>query len=72
MKQITPRGAATRFLNAAGYIHHVSYRRAKQMLEGKLPLDPLAVMTMADRHGITFIEMKELIEEHINTAGGRV
>lgn len=67
MKQLTPRGAAIRFLNAAGYIHHVSYRRAKRMLAGELPLDPVAVMTMADRHETPFITMKELIEEYIHT-----
>lgn len=58
-----------RFLNGAGDIHHVSYRRAKKMLEGALPLDPVAVMTMADRHDIPYISMKELIETYIHSRG---
>jgi hypothetical protein len=68
-KQLTPTGAATRFLNGSRYIHHVSYSRAAKMLKGELPLDPVAVMTMADRHGIPYLTMKELIEEYINRSG---
>lgn len=68
-RTMSPGAAAVRFLNGASYIHHVSYRRAKQMLAGEVPIDPLAVATMADRCDIPYIVMRELLEEYIHDGG---
>lgn len=66
MKTMTPKAAAVRFLNGAGYIHHVSYRRTKRMLSGDVPIDPIAVATMAERCDVPYLVMRELIEEYIH------
>ena len=69
MKALTARETAKRFLDGAGFIHHVSRRRARLMLSGSLPLDIIAVIALAESIDEPYIDVKSNIEQFIHSGG---